>query len=1100
MKTCKKTLSQLVLLFSFTLILNSSSSYAYTCELVQGFQYEREFCYRYDSLKREYSARDVNIEDISIYKSLRLLTPDAYASSGYVPWRAYAPAPLTWFNWEKGNAIIKAIHIKMNEKPDWAVTKDLLSKIHLATMRPRMLGSTVNAIYPAITYFGAIPKIGTIRNSHGHQPGFSLSELDTNMVEAIEDIRGKDGRSYVQVNLNNFYVSYLPGDRVEAELDSFLEELNEGLLGYADKTNKESPIGFAARMQRKYVAIHPFHEAQGRMSRWLQDLIFLRVGLPFVRGGLLQNDVTTRAKDYENSTVADLYDTLNQLQDCLKPLESNRTECASLYDYDTSLSKLENLDLLLMDEDPEESRKLGSLNKYESSEALLEIPVNLVKDLSSSKEWRRKAAAKAFKKIKPTDSQTLDAILKLLTQSAPDYRETAAEALINIKPTDPLLLKKLLRTFLYLESGDLWVARVLGRLEPTDPDIHQALAKALTHSQYKVRLGAAWALGHIKVSDLSIQEAIVSIINDENEKVRDAAYYAIVEIKPTRPEIHLLLVNLMSNPKEDVSTLATRALDKIKPTDLTVMRKIADLLCHSNGFVRARAARLLGELNVADVGILSDLARTLGDSAWYVISDVSGALGKLKTTDSQVLKIIVEFLNSPSEEVRYGAIETLRKMKPIDAFVHLALAKSVNDSAFHIRIAAIEALGEIKPNNPGIFQDLELLLKDSAPVIRTSATQALDKIRINGPTIQQALAIVHGGTEADEWGFLPADPRVHLALIAGLSSPDRDVRASCIEALGKAKPTDPEISRALVDLFKHPEFGIHEAAAKALAKVKPTDLQALNALVDLLSDSNSNVRSETALVLGEIKPAQPMVLKRIVDLISSSDESVRSSSLSAMGEIQTSDPEIHQLFALALDDSKEYVRYSAAMALGKVKPADLAIQKKLERRLSDSNSLVRGAAAFALGEIKTSESEIHETLALMLGDKDWNIQEKAMQALGKIKPSNPRIHQTIAKYLFDQCSLMRLEAANALKHIRPTDSSVLQALSEVAYGDKESFVRNQARAALKSFQEPETESLSSQIVAGVVKVTRPIVWASNLTERYGNFIINSIFGPNWFTQ
>lgn len=482
-------------------IFGAQVSFARDCELLQSFPKELELCQRYQALKLGYSNHGLNIEDISFYKALRVLTPRDYEASGYLPWKAYEPAPLTWVYWERGNAIIKALNSKMEAfrqgNVQFEITKELLSKIHLSTMPASLLGKVPGVVNSASMSLKVIPKPGQLRNTSFNvfPPGFSTNKLESSQIEAIQELRGEDGRPYIAIDPSQTYVFYLATERVDAELGALLKDLNQGLAKFENRTSTESPIGFASRVQRKYVAIHPFHEGQGRMSRWIQDLIFLRLGLPFITGGSLQEDVTTRSGHYEVATEAALNQTLSQLQLCLNPFEMVPEQCVSLYDYNTNPYQGKSLEVLLTDDEKVEQSKTIVFSQIDSFKKLSDLPINGI----GARRRMAKALAHVpgdirarFKSLlSDTDSlvradllqfilsyrgnEDYNIILDAIESTHSDVRTAGLKALALYQGKNAIELFK--QGFLRCNCNEMWDALLNYRGEDT-PLVFEALGKA----------------------------------------------------------------------------------------------------------------------------------------------------------------------------------------------------------------------------------------------------------------------------------------------------------------------------------------------------------------------------------------------------------------------------------------------------------------------------------------------------------------------------------------------------------------------------------------------------------------------------------------------
>lgn len=317
------------------------------CKFLEPFPVELEFCQEYQRLTEEYRKIGTNIEEIAFYKSLRLLTEEAYKASNFIPWNAYKPAPMTWINWEKGNAIVDTVANHMKWRNRYKLHEKLFPFIHQETMDPMMLTwerglEEIPAEYQSgLGIRGIVPPRGVRRSTeYPYRPGFFLNSPTEEVKSALKEIVDDEGEPYLTVTAVPFservYVQYLSSDKVYIHLFYLVLKASCGLQHFKrepERQKDESPIDFVAKIQRQYVAIHPFHEGQGRMSRWLQDIVLKQLGLPFIKGGRLQNDLTTSFRQYADETRSDIEDTLKRLRDCLEIVRLNPDDmnCSSLY-------------------------------------------------------------------------------------------------------------------------------------------------------------------------------------------------------------------------------------------------------------------------------------------------------------------------------------------------------------------------------------------------------------------------------------------------------------------------------------------------------------------------------------------------------------------------------------------------------------------------------------------------------------------------------------------------------------------------------------------------------------------------------------------------
>ncbi len=109
--------------------------------------------------------------------------------------------------------------------------------------------------------------------------------------------------------------------RVEKELQILIDDVNNWLQDLLKGTTKISPSQKTADIQRWFVAIHPFGDGNGRMSRFIQDMILEALNLPLPASADLQNDIFTEKSEYRSAFANSLKASINYLESCLEQHE-----------------------------------------------------------------------------------------------------------------------------------------------------------------------------------------------------------------------------------------------------------------------------------------------------------------------------------------------------------------------------------------------------------------------------------------------------------------------------------------------------------------------------------------------------------------------------------------------------------------------------------------------------------------------------------------------------------------------------------------------------------------------------------------------------------
>ena len=467
------------------------------------------------------------------------------------------------------------------------------------------------------------------------------------------------------------------------------------------------------------------------------------------------------------------------------------------------------------------------------------------------------------------------------------------EVLSNLKGINPLISA--------LKDSDwrvrMGAAYALGKIK--DSRAVESLISALKDSEWRVREKAAKALGEIK--DSRAVEPLISALKDESWWVRKAAAIALREINPKWMETEEAkrkvpeFISALKDKDSDVRWEAAETLGKIK--DPRAVEPLISALKDESSDVRIAAAKVLGEIK--DPRAVEPLITLLKDKGWLIT--LLKDKGLLEDKDWNVRQAAAYAL---------GEIKDPRAVEPL-----ISALKDVNSD---VRIAAAKALGKIK--DPRAVKPLISALKDSNSFVRREAAYALGKIK---------------------------DPRAVKPLISALKDESSGVRREAAEALGEIK--DPRAVKPLISALK--DISLSEEAAKALGKINPKWMETEEAkrkvpeFISALKDSDWMVRQAAAYALGEIK--DPRAVKPLISALNDSHWSVRQAAAEALGKIK--DPRAVELLISALKDVNSDVRIAAAKVLGEIK--DPRAVEPLISALKDSDWIVRQAAAEALKEI-----------------------------------------------------------------------------------------------------------------------------------------------------
>ncbi|MGE3610809.1 MAG: Fic family protein [Bacteriovoracaceae bacterium] len=273
---------------------------------------------KYRELRAEFNRLDVNIEDIVEYKAMRFIDRDSWDDAkdkgNFAPSQVYYPAPHVWNMWIEGVKLIDKLSFFDFD----------LKNIHKIVMDQSLISRLAASK-------GTRP--GLLR-SHQWPPGFTITCEDQKLTPYLfnlifkkqYDLKSALNTPYVQIFSfrqcnQNYYeatLRYLRSSEVPYEFARWKSELKQAVLNYSFP-----PIKIIASYQRRLVAIHPFGDGNGRVSRFFQDIMSKFYDLPFVPAGDLTDDVLTFEDQYINNTYEAMESMLEFLSDCLNEYKAD---------------------------------------------------------------------------------------------------------------------------------------------------------------------------------------------------------------------------------------------------------------------------------------------------------------------------------------------------------------------------------------------------------------------------------------------------------------------------------------------------------------------------------------------------------------------------------------------------------------------------------------------------------------------------------------------------------------------------------------------------------------------------------------------------------
>jgi hypothetical protein len=291
----------------------------------------------------------VDAEYTATYRALRLIDEHDWDGGrrrlNHMPWKIYEPAPDTWILWERGAELVDQMVADPNLK---ALTIADIEKLNRVLISKAMMSTLAR-------WKGNAP--GKIRTSAIFLPPGAEFTCDRPMSAAAYkiisnyDLKDYEGNPLLRPKFfgkcaNGGYkgqIWYLASSKVNKEMERWLEHFNTYYQKFINgEASDLTPLEFIVDSQRWFLAIHPFGDGNGRTSRFLQDFLLKKLGLPYMPTGRLSM-LSTRAT-YLKDSYNEMVKSVNYLNTCLDNFENRKTNsrvaitghCLPLYqDIDT---------------------------------------------------------------------------------------------------------------------------------------------------------------------------------------------------------------------------------------------------------------------------------------------------------------------------------------------------------------------------------------------------------------------------------------------------------------------------------------------------------------------------------------------------------------------------------------------------------------------------------------------------------------------------------------------------------------------------------------------------------------------------------------------
>jgi len=248
---------------------------------------------------------------------------------------------------------------------------------------------------------------------------------------------------------------------------------------------------------------------------------------------------------------------------------------------------------------------------------------------------------------------------------------------------------------------------ILETMEDIDPEVVNALIKALKVPDNDVRVNAAWALGKIGSQARAAVPELMEALEDKDWKVRFPAAWALRRIGPDAVETIPSLIHALGDRKVDVRREAVQALGWIGSQVDEVVPALIGSLKDPDADIRYKAALMLGGFGSKAKEAVPALIDALDDSDELVRRFVPQALGGIGPDAKDAVPALI--LGFKDEEVSTYAPSALGKIGKVAV---PALIEALKDEDQIVRHKSASALGYIGPDAKAAVPALIRLAKE----------------------------------------------------------------------------------------------------------------------------------------------------------------------------------------------------------------------------------------------------------------------------------------------------------------------------------------------------------------------------------------------------
>ena len=296
----------------------------------------------------------------------------------------------------------------------------------------------------------------------------------------------------------------------------------------------------------------------------------------------------------------------------------------------------------------------------------------------------------------------------------------------------------------------------------------------------------------------------------------------------------------------------------------------------------------------------------------------------------------------------------------------MALLEDTNDQ---VKVQVTKVLPKMAGATPALIEGLcRRLLEDDSDWVQVHAALALSKLGSAAVAAGSALvrAAQTGEVSVREQAMraiaMIQPPEGIMALSAGLSDANGEIRKVASAGLMKTKEIPAEVVPGLISALRDPEAQVRANAAHVLGRLDPMPAEAIPLLIECATDPSDGLRINAAMAL---KTAPPNLLGDVMEhLVVDPNIRVRLIAASALAALHPDDARVSAVLLQASGDPNARLRRAVFELVDRLGPRGLVFLDILQQQLqAESDPELRALFEGLIERLKQEAAQASSSIA-----------------------------------------------------------------------------------------------------------------------------------------